>query len=886
MEKKKVLIVEDNPIVAEDIKTALQGMGYEVTATAYSGIDALKSAELEPPDIALMDIRLGKGMNGIDTAGELKQKYGISVIYLTALADGDTLARAKITEPYGYIVKPFDDDELKSVIEIALYKQESDRKVQDSQQWLQTTLNSIGDGVIATDGNGNITFMNPVAVELTGWSQNEVAGKPLEEVFQIINEDTRKTVENPVKKVLKKGVVVGLANHTLLITKDGKEFPITDSGAPIINNKGDIIGVVLVFRDQIKERKAENILRESEERFRILVESSPQLIMLGQKGKYIYANPAAVKLLGYEDSQELIGMDALKTVSPDFRDAVIERIKNIDHKKNSEPTETKMIKKNGDEIWFLTHSANVDIKRQPTAIIVGQEITSRIKAERNYKRLATAINHIAEGVEITDTEPSIVYVNPAFEHITGYSKDEILGRNPSILQSGHHNQLFYKDMWDELLEKKIWHGRFQNKRKDGSLYYEEASISPVVDEKGEIINYVAVKRDVTAEMESENRLKQAQKMEAIGTLAGGIAHDFNNILSSIIGFTELALNDTKKGTDLEDDLQEVYAAGKRAKDLVKQILTFARQADEKVQPVQVSTIAKEVHKFIRASIPTTIQIETIIDSDSLIMGSTTQVHQIFMNLFTNASHAMEDKGGLLQMTLKDVTLNRNEGISIRGLKPGNYLQVEISDTGQGIPEHILQSIFEPYFTTKRVGEGTGMGLAVVHGIVESYGGKIMVDSKLAKGTTFTIYFPIAKKRNVQSPYEIEDLPLGKEHVLFIDDEAPIVKMGSRVLEQLGYTVTTRTDSLEALSLFRSNPDGFDVVVSDMTMPNLTGDKLAAELIKIRSDIPFILCTGYSKNISDKIASEIGIKAFAYKPIVKADLAKTIRKVLDETKSSL
>ncbi len=761
MAKTKVLVVEDNPIVAEDLKRKLKNLGYFVTDTAYSGKEAVESAMNQLPDIALMDIRLGDGMNGIDAASELKKNFNVSVIYLTAHADDDTISRAKKTEPYGYIVKPFDDSELKSAIEIAVYKQKSDQAVRDSQQWLQTTLNSIGDGVIATDEKGQISFMNPVAVGLTGWSQKEVVGKPLKEVFQIINEDTRQPVENPVKIVLEKETVVGMANHTLLITKNGKELPITDSGAPLKNDKGEIIGVVLVFRDQIKERKA----------------------------------------------------------------------------------------------------------------------------ERNYKRLATAINHIAEGVEITDSEPKIVYVNPAFEHITGYPKDEVLGRNPSFLQSGHHNPLFYKDMWKELLDKKIWKGIFKNKRKDGSLYHEEASISPVLDEKGEIINYVAVKRDVTAEMESEKRLKQAQKMEAVGTLAGGIAHDFNNILSSIIGFTELALKEVKKGTDLADDLHEVYAAGIRAKDLVKQILTFARQTDEEIQPVKVSYLAKEAVKFIRASIPTTIQIETTIDSDSLIMGSAIQIHQIFMNLFTNAAHAMEDNGGLLQIILKDVTLNNNDRISIQGLKPGNYVQLKISDTGQGIPEHILHSIFEPYFTTKSVGEGTGMGLAVVLGIVESYGGRITVESKLGKGTTFKIHFPIAKKGGVQAPYEIEELPLGKERLLFIDDELSITKMGSRVLEDLGYNVTTRTDSLEALDLFKENPFDFDMVITDMTMPKLTGDKLAAELMKIRPDIPVILCTGYSKNVSDQFVSEIGIRALAYKPIVTEKLAKMVRKVLDEMKTS-
>ncbi len=383
----------------------------------------------------------------------------------------------------------------------------------------------------------------------------------------------------------------------------------------------------------------------------------------------------------------------------------------------------------------------------------------------------------------------------------------------------------------------------------------------------------------------QEQLNQAQKMESIGNLAGGIAHDFNNILSSIIGYTELALDEVEKDTSIEDDLQEVYHAGNRARDLVKQILTFARQSDEKLKPIQIDIIVQEVLKFIRASIPTTIEIKQNIESESLIMGSSTQAHQILMNLCTNAAYAMENEGGTLEVNLQDITVDRSTNWELPGLKFGDYIEMKVSDTGTGIQPEILKNIFDPYFTTKGPGEGTGMGLAMVHGIVDSYGGKIMVDSILGKGTVFTIYLPIARKRGDHRAYESGALPSGTERVLFVDDEASIAKMGGQILERLGYRVNVRTSSVDALELFRSKPDDFDLVISDMTMPTMTGDKLAMELIASRSDIPVILCTGYSKKISDEIASNIGIKAFAYKPIVKADLAKTVRKVLDEAKGA-
>ena len=407
--------------------------------------------------------------------------------------------------------------------------------------------------------------------------------------------------------------------------------------------------------------------------------------------------------------------------------------------------------------------------------------------------------------------------------------------------------------------------------------------SPIFNEQDEVTAAIEMVEDITERIKLDNQLRNNQKLEAIGNLAGGIAHDFNNILSSIIGFTELSLEDVEKGTSIEGNLQEVYTAGKRAKDLVRQILAFSRQADEELKPIRVQPIVKEVLKFIRASIPTTIQIKPSIESDSLIMGDATQIHQVLMNLCTNAAFAMEDKAGILEVALNDFTVDGTASGENLDLPVGDYIEIRVSDTGAGIKPEIMDKIFEPYFTTKGLGEGTGLGLSMVHGIVESYGGRVSVDSTWGQGTTFTIYLPVARGERIHLPDELEILPSGTEHILFIDDEVPIAKMGGQILERLGYSVTTRTSSYEALELFKSKPDDFDLVVTDMTMPNMTGDKLAVELRKIRPDTPIILCTGYSKKIPEDLIAEIGIKAFTYKPIVRADLAKTVRKVLDEAK---
>jgi signal transduction histidine kinase/CheY-like chemotaxis protein len=385
------------------------------------------------------------------------------------------------------------------------------------------------------------------------------------------------------------------------------------------------------------------------------------------------------------------------------------------------------------------------------------------------------------------------------------------------------------------------------------------------------------------EKKLETQLRQAQKMEAIGTLAGGIAHDFNNILSAVIGYTELALINIPKESSLQNHLQQVLKAGSRAKDLVKQILTFSRQAEQEVGPFQIKLIAKEALKLLRASLPTTIEIRQDIQSDSTVLADPTQIHQVLMNLCTNAGYAMQETGGTLEVSLTNVELDSHFTGRHSDMAPGPHLRLTVSDTGHGMTPDVLERIFDPFFTTKGPGEGTGMGLSVVHGIVKSFGGTITVYSEPGKGSTFHVYLPIAEDLKDEGETEvIEPLPTGNERILLIDDEQPLVDIGKQMLERLGYEVITRTSSIEALELFRAQPDRFDLVITDMTMPNMTGDKLAMEIMKIRPDVPVILCTGFSPAITEEEANAWGIQALLEKPLLRHDLAKTIRQVLDES----
>jgi PAS domain S-box-containing protein len=381
---------------------------------------------------------------------------------------------------------------------------------------------------------------------------------------------------------------------------------------------------------------------------------------------------------------------------------------------------------------------------------------------------------------------------------------------------------------------------------------------------------------------AEARLRQAQKMEALGTMAGGIAHDFNNILAAIIGFTEIVTGHTPQGSKDAHYLNRVIEAGTRGRELVRQMLAFSRHAEQERKPLRLSGIVNESVKFLRASIPTTIAISiNIMKKTSFVLADPVQVQQVLLNLCANAAHAMREKGGFLDIELSNVSVGPSE-VQLCGVEPGPFVKLLVRDTGAGMPADIKERIFDPFFTTKGVGEGTGLGLSVVLGIVRQSGGYITVESTPGKGSAFAVHFPeVATESAADTVVGEEALLTGSERILLVDDEEILVEMGEEILTDLGYNVTCRTSSREALALFRLDPSAFDLIVSDQTMPELTGLGLAREVMVVRPDMPVIMCTGFSDLVDADVAKTAGIKAFAMKPLTKRELAGTIRKVLDE-----
>lgn len=683
--------------------------------------------------------------------------------------------------------------------------------------------------------------------------------------------------------IIQKGRELGLECHRIKRLEEALQKAQVDLKDRIERRTAKLFEANELLRQEIVEReRVECALRESTETLKAILAASPVGIGL-IRGKTIeWANKALHDLLECEDG-------SLAATHPgdycssreEYLGTAREMIAGIE-KTGIGKVETNLLSRTGREFCGFLQGSPLDPGDLSRGIILAVvDITERKRAEEGRMLLATAIEHAAESIIITDSSGTIQYVNPAFEQTTGFARKEAVGNTPRILKSGSHDTAFYRALWDRLASGDVWSGHFINRRKDGSLYEVDETISPVFDASGNIVNYVAVKRDVTQEIKLKKQLHQAQKMQAIGTLAGGIAHDFNNILSVIIGYTELAMARTGPLAGLDRSLNGVLKASMRAKELVQQILTLTRQSEQQLEPLELAPVVKEALRFLRASLPATIEIRQEFTSTSArVLSNPTQIQQVVMNLVTNAAHSMREKGGVIEVDLCGADLGPDAVLLMPDLKPGRYARLSVRDTGHGMEPSVLENIFDPYFTTKAPGEGTGLGLAVVHGIVKSQGGHITVSSEAGKGSLFQVYFPGIAGSEKQEDDAVECPPGGRERLLLIDDETTLVEVVKESLEALGYSVVAETSSVQALELFRANPRRFDLVITDQTMPGMTGMVLARELLELCPDIPIILCTGYSEQVTRDRAREIGVGEFLMKPLIVRDLAKAIRRLLD------
>jgi PAS domain S-box-containing protein len=765
----------------------------------------------------------------------------------------------------------------------------------ESETRMRITLDSIGDAVITTDDQGRIARMNPMAEKLTGRSLIEAAGLPLPEVFRIINAHTREPVDNPVTKVLAEGKIIGLANHTLLISKDGREYQIADSGAPIRDTDGQIVGVVLVFRDVTETYAREEKIRENERLLKNITANVPGVVFqlkvqTGSKPWYVltYVSPRALDIFGIEACPETFFNAFLQCLPPPDREGFLRSVTVAVDGPGPWRHEGRFVKPSGEHLWFSGHAG---VRKTGEDVVfngVLMDITERRRMEEALRMTRFSFEKASVGIYRIGSDARIMDVNEAAARILGYTLEEMKSLTLYDIDP------FLKTeelplIWERLRTHKMDRLERIHRRKDGLEIPVEIT-SNLLEYDGQQFS-ISFALDISQRQKAEKEAKrlqealsQSQKMEAVGTLAGGIAHDFNNILSAMIGFSELSLARTEADSPVHNHLRKILTAGLRARDLVRQILIFSRQDELKLRPLAIGPLVKETLKLLRSTIPATIDISHDIREDmDPVMADPTQIHQIVMNLCTNAAHSMEPHGGRLAVTLSRTALSLQDSRLHPGLVPGDYAKLTVQDTGKGIPPELMGKIFDPYFTTKEKGKGTGLGLAVVDGIVRSYGGAIYVYSEPDMGTTFNVFFPTVKTKITLEKNETLELPRGDEHILLVDDEPALLDVGQQLLEQLGYRVSTAVNGETALDLFCSAPQAVDLVITDMIMPKMTGDRLAVELLNIRPDLPIVLSTGYSMAISNERALEIGVKAFIFKPVVEAELAGIIRAVLDEAR---
>lgn len=630
--------------------------------------------------------------------------------------------------------------------------------------------------------------------------------------------------------------------------------------------------------------------RRSDQFYQRLFESVNDAILILKDSRVVECNQKAQEMFG-RDKTELIGSNPwdYSAAAPPDGDGIMDKATenySICLQGSPRQFEWAYLRPDNRTCYSVVNLWAFEIDQDSFVMAVIRDITlqKREKEELDtYKHIVSASN---DSMALVGKDYRYRAVSRSYAERWGWKAEDVVGRMVSDIVGPEYFENEIKPRAERCMAGEEVRFHVSGIRRGGRQRYMHIVYSPHFEQtkKGAVSGYVVASRDITEMRQMEIKLRQVYKMEAIGTLAGGIAHDFNNILMVILWQTENALKQTRPGSELHTSLTTNLEAANRAADLVNQILTFSRQSEQEFYPVQIHLIIKEAAKFMRASLPATIDIETRIDSEALVLADPTQIHQVMMNLCANAGHAMKDTGGKLTIALEDVDLDTDFIEYHPRLKPGRHVKLSINDTGVGIPPEIIDRIFDPFFTTKQTGEGTGMGLSVVHGIVESCGGSITVYSEPNQGANFHVYLPIMEKQDTQSEDQPVLIPRGNETVLLVDDEIKLVTTGRQILKKLGYTVVVCTSGIEAYEQFSKNPNRFDLVITDLTMPYMRGDELVYKIRALRSDVPVLVITGLSTQDSlDKLGSEPRIKLIR-KPITTREIAIAIRQILDEKAS--
>jgi PAS domain S-box-containing protein len=756
------------------------------------------------------------------------------------------------------------------------------RALRQSERQFRSLVEGAPDA-ITVQADGRFLYLNPTACRLLGAdTPQQLLGQA---VMDRLHPDYHQLVHDQLDALMIRNE--GIPKHEAVwVRLDGDQVSVEVSAVPITYQGQD--GALVFAHDVTSRKQTEATLHQSQRRYRELIENLNEIVFsLRLDGSIEFVSPAVREMLG-EDPQQLVGQPFHRSIHPDDLDEVTAILEKTIAEKRQAVHEFRMIDVWGNTHWFRG-SARVRLNHgQPDGIQgVVSDITEQKRVEDERERLIAAIEQSGEVIMITDLAGAIEYVNSAFETVTGYSSEEALGKNPRILKSGEHDESFYRQMWDMLLDGRVWQGRIVNRRKDGSFYTVDAVISPIRDRSGKTVNFVGVARDVTEYIQRAAQLQQAQRMESVGQLAGGIAHDFNNLLSVILGFAEMALRDVPDGTPLCDKLIEIRNAGERAADLTRQLLAFGRKQIFQPVPFDLNAVVADMEKMLRRILGEDIDVQLVLDVDpQSILADPGQIEQVILNLAVNARDAMPTGG---RLTIETTSVEVDDELTAQQMEVpcGSYVRLAVSDTGCGIDTVTQERVFEPFFTTKTDGTGTGLGLPTAYGIVKQSGGDIRIYSEPGKGTTFKIYLPRTTQTIVagtESKPERTILSTG-EHILVVEDEPALGHLLETMLTAHGYRVTLTANAFQALDAIQQEDLRPDLVLTDVIMPGMSGKEMADRMRASRPELKVLFMSGYTDNaIIHHGVLDPGIP-FIHKPFRRTDLISRITDLLADGQSA-
>ncbi len=757
-------------------------------------------------------------------------------------------------------------------------RKHAEEALKASESRFRAVIENIYDAIIFLDEKGKITdCLNPRSLErFTGLAMNAQMGKS---AFESVHPDDMANVRNKFSLTSKQGEPFSVEYRVK--SRDNSWTWVEAAGRNMLSDP--LIKSIVVHIREIEDRKrAQMLLIESEERYRMLVDKSPDAIVVYRDEKVVYVNPASLKPMAADSAEQLIGISIFDFVHPDSKDIVVSRVKEMMRTQKAPPLqEMKILGLDGKTLEAEVRAAPVPYLGKPSIQLVIRDITPRKKVEEQLRLQSVALNTAANGIVITDRDGHIVWANSAFESLTGYTIAEALGKNPrEIIRSGKHDREFYKSLWDTILSGRVWRGEIINKRKDGNLYTEEMTIAPVRDDHAEITHFVAVKQDISDRKLLQEQFLQSQKLESIGQLAGGVAHDYNNILSVIIGYAHLLKRKFKGDPENEKPLDAILAAARRAASLTEQLLVFARKEMISPKIINVNSSIESIEKMLQRIIGENINLVFHPGRDVRnIKIDPSQFDQILVNLATNSRDAIKGIGTIAIETM-NVSIDEDYVKYHAGLTVGEFVKLSFTDTGMGMDEETVKRIFEPFFTTKEKGQGTGLGLSTVYGIVKQNNGYIYATSKLGEGTTFEIYLPPSYEeadRTLEQSSEIS--VLGTETILVVEDQVDILELTKASLEKYGFCVLTAIEPNEALRLCESYDGTIHLLLTDVIMPVMSGKSLRERVKTLRPKIKTLFMSGYTANeLSPEGILAEGID-FIQKPFTPAELANKVSEVL-------